>query len=82
MPEGLFWLLVTGQIPTEEQVSRRTCPDSTQSLQGPKGQKDSLGPQNKFWELQDSPPHWLLPQPQLQLLLPFHNAQAVLLTVP
>ena len=24
LPEGLFWLLVTGQIPTEEQVSRRT----------------------------------------------------------
>uniref|UniRef100_A0A4W5NVT4 Citrate synthase n=1 Tax=Hucho hucho TaxID=62062 RepID=A0A4W5NVT4_9TELE len=23
LPEGLFWLLVTGQVPTEEQVSRR-----------------------------------------------------------
>ncbi len=23
LPEGLFWLLVTGQVPTEEQVSGR-----------------------------------------------------------
>lgn len=22
LPEGLFWLLVTGQVPTEEQVGR------------------------------------------------------------
>lgn len=24
LPEGLFWLLVTGQVPTEEQVSQVT----------------------------------------------------------
>ncbi len=27
LPEGLFWLLVTGQVPTEEQVSGRGAPE-------------------------------------------------------
>lgn len=31
-----------------------------QSFQGPKGQKDSPGPQNKFWELWNSPPGFCL----------------------
>lgn len=25
LPEGLFWLLVTGQVPTEEQVRGASC---------------------------------------------------------
>ena len=25
LPEGLFWLLVTGQVPSEEQVRARRC---------------------------------------------------------
>lgn len=40
LPEGLFWLLVTGQVPTEEQVSGRGSP-ALQRLSSNEGERCS-----------------------------------------
>lgn len=49
LPEGLFWLLVTGQVPTEEQVSGDA--EITQSQGGLETQLFSLSSKYQCWYL-------------------------------